>query len=82
LPNILGFIFGISQMILYPTHRGRKQPKIVEDNVVEISTINAANASTLLNVAISIIEDVQEQLAKEKNIRGAVLYQYQNVVEV
>lgn len=87
-------------MILYAIYRKRKQPKTVEDeinNVVEISTVNASNAATLLNVAklkeilpdVQIItisngnmEDVQEQLAKEKNIRGAVLYQPQNVVEV
>ncbi|KAI3997666.1 hypothetical protein MKX01_040639 [Papaver californicum] len=99
LPNILGFIFGMGQMILYVFYKGAKQPKIVEDEintVVEITSIVDTNATLtdvtklkeilsdgqIIIVSHNNIEDVQEQLAKKKNIGGAILYQHQNVIEV
>ncbi|XP_026420034.1 bidirectional sugar transporter SWEET14-like [Papaver somniferum] len=98
LPNILGFIFGMGQMILYVIYKGAKPQKIVENeanSVVEVTSVDT-NATLIdviklkeilsdrqiIIVGHNNIEDVQEQLAKEKNIGGAILYQHQNVVEV
>ncbi|RZC72724.1 hypothetical protein C5167_048204, partial [Papaver somniferum] len=97
LPNILGFIFGMGQMILYVIYKGAKPQKIVENeanSVVEVTSVDT-NATLIdviklkeilsdgqiIIVGHNNIEDVQEQLAKEKNIGGAILYQHQNVVE-
>ncbi|XP_026397980.1 bidirectional sugar transporter SWEET14-like [Papaver somniferum] len=98
LPNILGFIFGMGQMILYVIYKGAKPQKIVENeanSVVEVTSvdthatlIDVINLKEILSdgqiiiVNHNNIEDVHEQLAKEKNIGGAILYQHQNVIEI
>lgn len=88
----------MGQMILYVIYKGAKPQKIVENeanSVVEVTSVDT-NATLIdviklkeilsdgqiIIVNHNNIEDVHEQLAKEKNIGGAILYQHQNVVEV
>ncbi|KAI3887155.1 hypothetical protein MKX03_031920 [Papaver bracteatum] len=98
LPNILGFIFGMGQMILYVIYKGAKQQKIVENEINSVAEVTSVDTNATLIDVIKLkeilsdgqiiivsnnnIEDVQEQLAKEKDIGGAILYQHQNVIEI